>query len=529
MKQLANLISLDVDLDTARGVELRSKGIRTLPSGLEMLLKAVRKLDLAGNAITDVAPLSSLPFLSNLNVSGNPGLGSLSSLRCPTLVVLSVANCGLTSIKGVECCAETLRTLIANDNALQLQAPEERREDPGIPAEVRAVPTQSVAVGNFTALSSLTSCETVVLTRNPTLCALWPADDAGDADGDLSGHGKQAPHAEGGEADEAAKAARRHAAKLLAAAHPLSVFEQLTRLKKLSLSECNLSCLPARWFLPMVTELRLAKNALRSLRPEGVIVRSLKILDVSHNQCSSIATLRRCRYVQKLGIRGNPLVDMYIARDREEEKNVAAEGQTPRGPAEAEDTAADTAAHAVPLSLQRSLKRMLTMIEVIDGQPLLEEEKLVFRRRPRSSGNADREGDEPASDGEVGPAEAHVVRKAQRREQGKSSKARGGEDDDGGLDALSHAKAPRRTPRRQEPASLAQRKAERDEETLAKVRAEAEEKDVVVEAPAAIAKEANAPVVRRERTALVPKKKAALSGEAAVAALLRRKTETQSW
>ncbi|CAD2215287.1 hypothetical protein AGDE_08630 [Angomonas deanei] len=93
--------------------------------------------------------------------------------------------------------------------------------------------------------------------------------------------------------------------------HPLSAFEKLSDLRKLSLSECGLHSLPQRWFLPYITELRLANNSLPSMQPEGVILRSIKILDVSNNKINDVSTLRRCKFVKQIAIKGNPLTAQH--------------------------------------------------------------------------------------------------------------------------------------------------------------------------------------------------------------------------
>ncbi|EPY26643.1 hypothetical protein STCU_06152 [Strigomonas culicis] len=145
-----------------------------------------------------------------------------------------------------------------------------------------------------------------------------------------------------------------------AAQHPLSAFEQMPNLRKLSISECGVSSMPERWFLPLLTELRLAHNQLRSFQPEGVILRSLKILDVSHNELTDACTLRRCRFVRQVNVHGNPFATAYEAQDR-------ASGIIP----------AETAG-AVSSSLHAQLARVLQQVEMIDGHALLPEEE---RRR----------------------------------------------------------------------------------------------------------------------------------------------------
>lgn len=502
MTKFVEHISLDVDTETARSLDVRNKGMATLPPNLGALLKSLRRLDLTGNSLRDLSLLSALPQLSNLNVSGNTGLRTLASLTCDRLVVFSAANCGLTSLTGIERCAVTLRTLVVNDNALQLQAPAAQREAASLltAASVRGGRrgrNDDAAVGNYAALAALTACETIVLTRNPQLCGLYAKDD------------EEERAATEGEEDPSVREERQRCTQLQAAAHPLSVFEGMAQLKKLSLSDCGLSCLPARWFLPLVTELRLARNELTSLRPEGVIVRSLKTLDVSHNGLTTVTTLRRCIYVQRLSLRGNPLVDAYVGRDREEHEEKMVGGMASASTAATVPT--EGGPMAVPVSLQRSLKRMLAGLESVDGQPLLAADKLAYRRRPRNAEGEEEEG----GDGAVRPNRAR-----------RTEAVDGGDDD---ADSLAEEKPPAR--RARTPLHQQQRKPAVDSVVAAaKVRAEAEERDVVMEAPTGAAGwDGHAPIVRRERTSIAQKKGVGLSGGAAVAQLLKHKTETQGW
>ncbi|RNF05929.1 putative leucine-rich repeat protein (LRRP) [Trypanosoma conorhini] len=328
LKRFVDMIPLDVDIEKVRQIILKGKQLTALPPNLGGLLHEVRRLDLSENDIHDVAPLASLSHLSSLNLAKNKRLSSVAPLATLHLTVCVVAHCGLSSLVGLEGSAATLKTLIANDNNLVLQSP-----SGGTVANAQAA-SVARAVRNYETMAMLSACETIVLSRNPQLCAFYaaPGPDREDSiAGDIGNNIKRkVPHHE---ADWS---------------HPLSVLEKMTQLKKLSLSGCGLGSLPSHWFLPMVTELRLSHNALPSLVPEGVIFRSVKILDVSHNALTEVATLRRCRFVRQLSIRGNPFL-------REAAPSAQAEnGKLSNGV-------------CVPPEVMRFLARKMPHLEVVDG------------------------------------------------------------------------------------------------------------------------------------------------------------------
>ncbi|CCW59805.1 unnamed protein product [Phytomonas sp. EM1] len=496
--KFAKLISLDIDLERTRQLDLRNKEIHTLPLRLNTVLREVRKLDLSFNHITDVSPLSVLPHLSNLNLSRNPELRSLSGLGCKNLVVLSVAHCGLQFLSGLEDSSATLRTLIANDNELQLQSPSvsEGGKDPKPHLDSgNDVPIVTAAVENYKILASLKALETVVLSRNPQLCSLYSHDSKEANDKNKSPHKTDPlPHEhkaddqgvnsvqKEGEEEPCVNVAR-------ISTHPLSVFEELTHLAKLSLSECNISSLPSRWFLPMVTELRLVRNALTSMQPDGVILRSVKILDISYNRLESIATLRRCLFLRQISLKGNPLMDIYAQRDREERgESVEQESATmPEGQSREEHDIAKT----VPRSLQRSLRGMLKHIQLIDGQPLLSSEELILKR-PRP------------------------VKEVLGGEDGVTSAKE--------IDAKSLVAETTVPPKNKQRKDGAQKQ---NESNVKKITEELDEKDVVLDIPEI--KETHAPIVRREKVHQLRKAGLIESGEAAVSTLLKQSKELGAW
>lgn len=339
-------VSLDVDLESTRQLQLRDRALVELPGSLGVLLKQVRKIDLAGNSITDLAPLASVPQLTNLTISKNSTLQSLAGLRGCALHVLTAADCAIRQLSGLESSRETLRTLILNNNNVQLLSPSSEVAAVKSPQAGSAAAVDT-ARANYAVLASLTCCETVVLSRNSDLCGLYPNDVPVEEGGGAAG-GKE-------DLDAAAK-------QRLARQHPLSVFENMTALKKLSLSGCGLQSMPTRWFLPLLTELRLSNNKLTTMQPEGVIFRSLKILDVSHNQLSAVSTFRRLHFLQQIHLSGNPLMQTYVDRDVEELGKSSTD---------------------VPLSLQRSLPKLLKHLEMIDGHTILSPEMIADLRGKR--------------------------------------------------------------------------------------------------------------------------------------------------
>lgn len=454
VKQFSACIPSEVDLTQARNLRVSQCRITSVPSILSLALTRICALDLSHNDLSvshDLSLLTSMPQLTSLNISHNPHLGeslafllgsinrlsnsssfpsppslAASTSTPPSLVVLSVAYCGLRSLKGLEACRSTLKTLVANDNQLVLLSPSGEEAIPGDNTDSTGEEDSSSSVGDTTgsaaerlqgietyqALESAHLLETVILSRNTSLGKLCPptpisssrpfssssfssvgvlTDSEEQEDVSASHQGsttrvKRNDGKKGGgkgteennatpntpdkisgknsEKDPAnqimGKSEERVSMedgpeKWLAQEekgnkHPLSVFAHLSHLKKLSLSECGIHSLPSRFFLPLVTELRLSHNALTSLHPDGFIARSLHVLDVSHNNLTQVNTFRRFKYLQQLNLRGNPVFEAFCARDVKEYGYSAA-----------------VVAQRLPPSLKTQLRRMLPELLRIDG------------------------------------------------------------------------------------------------------------------------------------------------------------------
>ncbi|CBZ26601.1 conserved hypothetical protein [Leishmania mexicana MHOM/GT/2001/U1103] len=621
-KKFVESISLDIDVETTRQLLCSKKGFVALPSSIGVLCRQLRKLDLSANDLTDLSPLATLQHLSNLNIAHNGRLASLKGLSGTCLSVLNISFCAVESLEGLEHTALTLRTLIANDNRLQLHSPlladvvaatgedavemEAAREH--LPESLRRSSSDSgahlraVAQRNYAIFSTFQQCETVVLSRNTRLCQLFPAwgveevaaecgevsgrasaaaddegsDDAADgtfttmsADGDggdSASRGKKhrasaakrrnhrgiAVHPTDPSASDTAAVARkpvgdspemaaynqrRHA---LALAHPLSVFERLSQLRKLSLSGCELHSLPVRWFLPKVTELRLAQNHLTSLQPDGVILRSLHILDISSNLFASVASLRRCRYLEQLNLRGNPLIEEGAVQDK------AAGLTTAERIADVASTTSSAGASAVPIAVQQRLLRLFSNMKLLDGQRMMTAGQVraaYMQRNARSAAEWQEKLTEMgSSDGPDIVASPHAARDDVSDAHAASDDSERGS---------SSCEAPPTAAMVRTEARSPARKARRVDSAV--IAAEADEKDVVVEAPLSVVKTAHAPIVRRERVLLRPgaatasgcnaaaagqKRKggqtptspaSVVYGQAAVAKLLEQSRSTKAW
>lgn len=434
---------------------------------------------------------------------------------------------------------------------------------------------RAVAQRNYAIFSTFQQCETVVLSRNTRLCQLFPtwgveevaaecgevpgrssaaADDEGSDDaadgasttmsadgdgGDSANRGKKrrasaakrrdrrriAVHPTDRSASNTPAAARepfgdspematynqrRHA---LALAHPLSVFERLSRLRKLSLSGCELHSLPVRWFLPMVTELRLAQNHLTSLQPDGVILRSLHILDISNNLFASVASLRRCRYLEQLNVRGNPLIEEGVLQDK------AAGLTTAERIADVAATTPSSGTSAAPIAVQQRLLRLFPNMKLLDGQPMMtagQVRSAYMQRNARSA--AERQNkltEKGCSDGSAIVASLHEARDDVGNAHAASDDSERGS---------SSGDAPRTAPTARAEARSPARKARRADSAV--IAAEADEKDNVVEAPLSVVKTAHAPIVRRERVLLRPGAAAASGSNTGAAGQKRKAGQT---
>lgn len=339
VKNFIELIPLDIDLETTRQLVLKGKNITAIPLNIGTLLREVRRLDLSTNDVRDITPLATLANLTSINLTRNPHLLSIAPLASLHLIVVVVAHCGLRSLVGLEGSAETLKTLVVNDNNLLLRSPS------GKCVEGAGADEIATAVKNYEVIADLTECETLVLSRNPLLCSLY----AGPTEEDKTHPQKKA------EAGEETKCEPDWE-------HPLSAIVKMTCLKKLSLSGCGLTSLPRHWFIPKVTELRLSQNKLKSLVPEGVLFRSVKILDVSHNELKEASTLRRCRFVYHLGVRGNPFV---------EDGNVSTGVKRKAGKGDDDDKSESPPPAKKNLgAVLQYLMRIMPHLEMVDGTPL---------------------------------------------------------------------------------------------------------------------------------------------------------------
>ncbi|AIN97948.1 hypothetical protein LPMP_204550 [Leishmania panamensis] len=555
-KRFVESISLDIDVETTREVRLSKKGLFALPSSIGTLCRQLRKLDLSGNDLTDLSPLATLQYLSNLNVAHNDRLASLKGLSGTCLSVLNISFCAVESLEGLEHTALTLRTLIANDNRLQLHSPllgdieaatgedavELAATREHLPESLRRSSSSSsaalhaVAQRNYSIISTFQQCETVVLSRNTRLCQLfptWGVEEVVTECGEGPSRANAAADDEGSDEvtnDNSENCEKRRASttqrhnhrrmtscstdqsvfaaaasetfsdspemeaynqrrRALALAHPLSVFEKLSRLKKLSLSGCELHSLPARWFLPMVTELRLAQNHLTSLQPDGVVLRSLHILDISNNLFVSVVSLRRCHYLEQLNVRGNPLIENAAVQDK-------ATGLTPAEPiADAAATTPSLGTSAAPITVQRRVLHLFPNMKLLNGQPMMTAEQVRAAYKQRNARSTAWQQEKLTEEGcNEGPDVVTSLHEA--CDCVSDARTAPGDSENGGASgetphvaamACVEARPLARKARRVDPAVIA---------------AEADEKDVFVEAPSSVAKTAHAAIVRRERMLL---------------------------
>lgn len=297
------LLPNDTAPEQLRAATISDKGIKGLPPKLAFL-RSLKKLIVSKNSLTDLGPLSAVVSLFHLDLSRNANLSNLAPLRSlDSLTVLNISFCKVSSLRGLEGC-RSLAALVANDNIISLSGADGKSGG-------------AAGVANFEVLTVLgATLETVILSRNPGLCG-----------GYVPPSGQQPILAEGGD-DEAAISKIKEDPN-----HPLSLFAStyFPKLKKISLSECEITSLPPRWFLPLATEVRLARNRI-SYFPSAVIMRSVKILDMSHNQLEHYNSLRRQRYLQMLSIQGNPLGNLKeyqrVRSERAAPSKEAASGHT---------------------------------------------------------------------------------------------------------------------------------------------------------------------------------------------------------
>lgn len=109
--------------------------------------------------------------------------------------------------------------------------------------------------------------------------------------------------------------------------HPLSVFEKISKLRKLLSNGYGLASLSSHRFPPMGTELRLSHKALSGLFPEGVIFRLVKTSDVGQNAVENTSKPRRCRFVRRLAVSSSPFLkesEALFQNDGEAKRRVCA-------------------------------------------------------------------------------------------------------------------------------------------------------------------------------------------------------------
>ncbi|KAH9601168.1 Leucine-rich repeat [Trypanosoma melophagium] len=464
-QEFLQLIPLDVDLPTARRLTLAAPKLQALPPTVGLLLPQLRRLDLTGGGLCSVAAIATLPLLTSLNLSGNTHLASIAQLAAlQQLTVCVIARCQLRSLDGLQGSAATLKSVIANDNQLLLHSPTSHT--------VNGANTDDVAeaIKNYGILAELTACETLVLSRNPHLCALHvPPETVGEETEETVNKpsGTVPGEVPKREADWS---------------HPLSSIEKMTHLKKLSLSGCRLTSLPSHWFLPMVTELRLSHNALKSLVPEGVIFRSVKILDVSHNKLQNLSTLRRCRFVRHLCISGNA----FLEEDSELTTETSLKEQVP-----------STRAKLAPRIVQY-LTRIMPNLEVVDNTMLsiLQQQCALEKEKDKET------------------KERHKQEAEKKEEKEEDSEAVGEE-------------AKINSSRKQVPHTEGKKGSIVEDNN----NAAAADDDIVVEPPELPLEAPRAAIVRRARTNLLDSRKRQLVADGAAAAqlLMKRKTEGTGW
>jgi Leucine-rich repeat (LRR) protein len=407
------LLPADVNPKDLKDLRLPDKKITELPRQT-MFLSHLLRLDLSGNELSSVAPLANLTSLTFLNISKNrvTSIAELSALK--KLQVLNVANNLMEELQGIQGSIDSLKALIANDNRLRVEWHDQ--EAAVVVADfLRKLPKPKA---NFSLLKQMQRLETIVLSRNPNLLV---------------------PPAAGGDATSVAGAALATSAAASGASlaptpsphHPLEVFGELAALKKLSLSECGIESLPLRWYLPNVTEVRLARNSIAHF-PPAVILKSCQILDVSHNKLTSLYELRRAKFLQQLNISGNPCMEEFPVATAAKSADVVS-GELDSGLSLAERKMKKVAAASArwPAGLVLILTSMFPSLRTVDGIPFAhptpdERKALVAKRRSGVERSDQREGDfKSLSDGAteiIIPANPPAREEAAVRRNSKVSK-----------------------------------------------------------------------------------------------------------
>lgn len=116
LEDLIMTLPSDVEVEKVTALSLGSRNIAALPPQLAFL-KGVRKVDLSGNRLRDVAPLAKMTGVVQLNLANNL-ISSLEALRpLRKLTVLNVAGNRLANLAGIEVMPD-LSALIVPDNQL---------------------------------------------------------------------------------------------------------------------------------------------------------------------------------------------------------------------------------------------------------------------------------------------------------------------------------------------------------------------------------------------------------------------------
>ena len=390
LESFLSLLPPDAAPGDIKDLRLASKKIKELPRQT-LFLSHLLRLDLSNNELASAAPIANMVSLTFLNLAHNQ-LESVSELKAlKRLQVLNISCNRVQSLRGVEGSAgSSLKALIANDNRIRLEWCELSGTTPKPQSDKKASldsnrANLSIAQDNFVLLNMLSVCETIVLSRNPELLLMSAPEpqpeDKKDTGATIADEG-QPSH------------------------HPLDALAELKALKKLSLTDCGIASLPARWFLPNVTEVRLAKNKLQQV-PSGVIFKSCQILDVSHNLLTSLGDLRRAKFLQQLHVAGNPCMTEF------------SEGHHSLGNAASSAQASGRKKGSWPPSLVLLLSRMFPSLRNVDGQafavPTADERKaLLVERRTQAA------EDGHNNNGVVDDDCAEPPRQASRKEESAS-------------------------------------------------------------------------------------------------------------
>lgn len=341
-------------------LELPAKGIASIPKQLSFLRK-VRRVNLSKNSLRGdlFLALKKLATAVSVNVSCNQIQSLKGVAEMPNLVVLNVSHNSLRSLDGIGSSQSTLSALVANDNQITDVSGLVQPED-----------------------SSLSrTLETVILSRNPIGAS--PPQGMGETK-------KSAPLAQ----EENGPAGGEEEPERVPSC--LSPINSLKKLRKLSLSECGLTG-EITLELPLLNELRLAKNAIVQFGPQTVLT-SLNILDISSNSFESLASLKPCAFVHQLSLHGNPIMEALRKAD-----GAATEGEKDPMQATSNDGPAP-APHGDSINDLQSFRVCiyeipLRHVTVVDGRPFTPLAKPDYVALQRKQAHLDRE---ECAEGETG-------------------------------------------------------------------------------------------------------------------------------